>query len=248
MHDDRAPEAGWRLDMNIRGFVDTSFVDWDKKVSSVVFTGECNMRCTFCYNFGLVLHPDRFEVIPEKLILDYLKENSDFIDGLCITGGEPTLQRDLEAFCEKVKAFGLDVKLDTNGTQPEKVEQLIKKKLVDYVAMDVKAPLNPDKYSDLAGVNLNGVMADIEKSIKLLIDSGIDHEFRTTVVPGVHTVEDIESISKSLAGANRYYLQKFQPNTRFDDLNKNHPQSDEKMEELAKIARKHVKNVEWRGK
>jgi pyruvate formate lyase activating enzyme len=234
--------------MNIRGFVDTSFVDWDKKVSSVVFTGECNMRCTFCYNFGLVLHPNKFEVIPEKLILDYLEENSDFIDGLCITGGEPTVQRDLRAFCEKVKSFGLDVKLDTNGTNPQLLGQLLDQGLIDYVAMDVKAPLNPVRYSELAGVNLNGGMADIKKSIKLLMNSGVDYEFRTTVVPGVHTQEDIEGISQSIAGSQRYYLQKFKPNTRFDELNKSHTQSDEEMELLAQTARKHVKEVEWRGK
>jgi pyruvate formate lyase activating enzyme len=133
-----------------------------------------------------------------------------------------------------VKSFGLDVKLDTNGTNPQLLGQLLDQGLIDYVAMDVKAPLNPVRYSELAGVNLNGGMADIKKSIKLLMNSGVDYEFRTTVVPGVHTQEDID--------------QKFKPNTRFDELNKSHTQSDEEMELLAQTARKHVKEVEWRGK
>lgn len=234
--------------MNIRGFIDTSFVDWDKKVSCVVFTGGCNLRCGFCHNFGLVFHPEKFEEIPEDFIFEYLREHSDFIDGICITGGEPTVQDDLADFCRKVKTLGIAIKLDTNGTNPQLLKQLIDRRLVDYLAMDVKAPLEEKSYSRLAGVAFNGSLADIKKTIDLMINSGIDHEFRTTVVPGIHTKEDIEDISKSITGAKRYYLQKFQPHTRFEDLNKNKTQSDEEMEELVKVARRHVKNVEWRGK
>jgi pyruvate formate lyase activating enzyme len=234
--------------MNIRGFVDTSFVDWDKKVSSVVFTAGCNMRCTFCYNFGLVLHPEEFDEVPEDFVLNFLSENTDFLDGVCITGGEPTLQPDLVDFIKKIKALGLGVKLDSNGSNPKSLSQLLDQGLIDYIAMDVKAPLEAEKYSKLAGVNLNGSISDIKKSIQLIKASGVDHEFRTTVVPGVHTKADIEAISKSLAGANRYILQKFQPHTRFEEMNKNEPQSDEEMEELASVARKHIENVEWRGR
>ncbi|MFV2041199.1 MAG: anaerobic ribonucleoside-triphosphate reductase activating protein, partial [Candidatus Hydrothermarchaeales archaeon] len=137
--------------MNIRGFVDTSFVDWDKKVSCVVFTAGCNLRCSYCYNFGLVLHPEEFDEIHEDFILNFLSENSDFLDGVCITGGEPTLQPDLADFIKKVREFGLGIKLDTNGTNPELLQQLIDKELVDYIAMDVKAPLDSEQYSKLAG-------------------------------------------------------------------------------------------------
>jgi pyruvate formate lyase activating enzyme len=234
--------------MNIRGFVDTSFVDWDGKVSCVVFTGGCNLRCGFCYNFGLVLHPEKFDWIPEEHVLNYLRENSDFIDGVCITGGEPTMQSDLEHFCRRVKALGLGIKLDTNGTNPQVLKQLIDQGLIDFVAMDVKARLDEGVYSDLAGVSLNGSMDDIKRTIQIIIDSGVDHEFRTTVVPGVHSKEDVEQISRSIANANCYRLQKFQPHSRFEDLNKFHPQSDDEMEELAQIARQHVKEVEWRGR
>jgi pyruvate formate lyase activating enzyme len=234
--------------MNIRGFVDTSFVDWDKKVSCVVFTGGCNLRCGFCYNFGLVFHPQKFDRVPDEYIMEYLTEHSDFIDGVCITGGEPTLQEDLADFCRKVKAHGVAVKLDTNGTNPQLVQQLIDEGLIDYVAMDIKAPLEGTKYSRLAGVTLNGSLGDIKKTVDIVIKSGVDHEFRTTVVPGQHTKEDIEDISRSIKGAKKYTLQKFQPHTRFDDLNEHHPQTDEEMEELVKTARRHLKNVEWRGR
>ena len=234
--------------MNIRGFVDTSFVDWDKKVSAVVFTAGCNLRCTFCYNFGLVLHPEKFDEIPEDFIFNFLEENSDFLDGVCITGGEPTLQPDLEDFIKKVRALGLNIKLDSNGTHPQLLAKLIDQGLIDYIAMDVKAPLEAEQYSKLAGVNLNGSIGDIEKSIQIIKNSGVEHEFRTTVVPGVHTKDDIEAIAKSLAGANRYILQKFQPNTRFVEMNKNETQSDEEMEELAEAARKHIPTAEWRGR
>ncbi|MFQ5800388.1 MAG: anaerobic ribonucleoside-triphosphate reductase activating protein [Candidatus Hydrothermarchaeales archaeon] len=248
MHDDRAQAASRELDMNIRGFIDTSFVDWDKKVSCVVFTGGCNLRCSFCYNFGLVFHPEKFEEIPEDFIFEYLREHSDFIDGVCITGGEPTVQSDLVEFCRKIKHLELDIKLDTNGTQPKNVEQLLKEKLVDYVAMDVKAPLEEKSYSTVAGVTFNGSFGNIKETIDIVINSDIDHEFRTTVIPNIHTKKDIEDISKSITGAKRYYLQKFQPHTRFDNLNKNKTQSDEEMEELVKVARRHVANVEWRGR
>ncbi|GBE18341.1 molybdenum cofactor biosynthesis protein A [archaeon BMS3Abin16] len=234
--------------MNIRGFVDTSFVDWDKKVSCVVFTAGCNLRCTFCYNFGLVLHPEEFDEIPEDFIFNFLEENSDFLDGVVVTGGEPTLQPDLEDFIKSVRKFGLGIKLDSNGTNPEVLMQLIAEGLIDYIAMDVKAPLDSEQYSKLAGVNLNSSIGDIKKSVQLIKSSGVDHEFRTTVVPGVHTKADIEAIAKSLAGADRYYLQKFQPNTRFDKLNENKPQSDAEMEELAEAARKHIPSTEWRGR
>jgi pyruvate formate lyase activating enzyme len=223
-------------------------VDWDKKVSSVVFTAGCNMRCTFCYNFGLVMHPEEFDEIPEDFILNFLSENSDFLDGVCITGGEPTLQPDLVDFIKKVRGLGLEIKLDTNGTNSELLSKLIDKGLIDYIAMDVKAPLEAEQYSSLAGVSLKGSIGEIEKSIQLIKASGVDHEFRTTVVHGVHTKADIEAIAKSLAGTNRYYLQKFQPHTRFEEMNKNQPQSDEEMEELAEAARKHIPNTEWRGR
>jgi pyruvate formate lyase activating enzyme len=234
--------------MNIRGFIDTSFVDWDGMVSCVVFTGGCNLRCGYCYNFGLVLHPEKFDRIPEESVLSYLTDHSDFLDGVCITGGEPTMQSDLIEFCKQIKRFGLGIKLDTNGTKPQLLKQLIDQGLVDFVAMDVKARLDEALYSDLAGVSLNGSMDDIKRSIQVIIDSGVDHEFRTTVVPGFHSEEEIRQISMAIANANCYRLQKFQPHTRLDDLNQFHPQTDEEMEELAQIARQHVKNVEWRGR
>ena len=234
--------------MKIRGFIDTSFVDWDKRVSCVVFTEGCNLKCIYCYNFGLFDHPEKFDEVPEEYILEYVKENSDFLDGVCITGGEPTLQKDLLEFCQKVKKFGLEVKLDTNGTNPKLLSKLIDEGLVDYVAMDVKAPLDTDRYSKITGVDAGGLLKNIKSSIKLIMDSGVDYEFRTTLIPGEHTDKEVGRIAEDLGGASRYCLQKFQPQTRFEELNKNEPQTDEEMEELAKTARKHIEQVEWRGK
>ncbi len=233
--------------MNIRGFIDSSFVDWDGKVSCVVFTGGCNLRCRFCYNFGLVLHPREFEEIPEEYILGYLKEHADFIDGVCITGGEPTLQKDLVQFCREVKALGIAVKLDTNGTNPGVLRGLLDEGLVDYVAMDVKAPFDEESYSHLSGVSLKGGLDSIKETIDIILTSGVDHEFRTTVVPGVHTVGDIERISESVIGASRYFLQKFMPHSRLEELNRNRPQTDEEMERFADAARRHLEYVDWRG-
>jgi len=234
--------------MEIKGFIDTSFVDWDARISCVVFTANCNLRCGYCYNFGLVLHPEKLDTIPEELILGFIEEHSDFLDGVCITGGEPTLQPDLGDFCRKVKELGVAVKLDTNGTQPQVLSRLLAQGLVDYVAMDVKAPFDLERYSLVAGKRLNSELQLIKRTAELIIGSGVDHEFRTTVVPSVHTKEDIEAIAASLKGAKRYYLQKFQPLTRLDELNRRGSQSDEEMEELAKTARRHIANTEWRGK
>src|SRR5512137_763965 len=125
--------------MDIRGFIPTSLVDWDGKVVSTVFTPKCNFECCFCHNHELVRSPEKFNRIADEDVLKHLQENADFLDGVCITGGEPTLQRDLFEFCEKVKALGLMVKLDTNGTNPLLLKRMIQKKLVDFIAMDVKA-------------------------------------------------------------------------------------------------------------
>lgn len=235
--------------MQIKGFIDTSFIEWNGKITSIVFTPDCNLRCTFCYNYGLVLTPENYESLDEEVIFMWLNDNRDFIDGVCITGGEPTLQKDIAEFCAKLKSLGFLVKFDTNGTAPEKLRELMGKKLIDYVAVDIKAPLEEQRYSEAAGIKFNEKeLAKIKESISIILASGIDHEFRTTVVPSFHSDNDIEAMAKAIKGARRYFLQKFQPATRFEEMNKLKTQSDQEMERLKNIAKKHLQNVEWRGK
>ncbi len=198
--------------MIFRGWQKTSLNEWPGKICSVVFVAGCNFRCPFCYNRDLVLNPGKLPVIKEKEVLEYCQKNKDFFDGLMITGGEPLAlvknRSNLTKFIKRIKKNGLKVGIETNGSYPEMLEFLIKKRLTDYVAMDIKAPLNQEKYNQLAGANVD--LKKIKKSIKMIIDSGIDSEFRTTVVPGLLDKNDILEIVKEIKGAKKYYLQKFQ--------------------------------------
>ena len=195
--------------MDVKGFVDISFVDWDGKISTVLFLPTCNFRCPFCHNVNLVLYSEKMDTIPFGYIEDQLKQEKGWADGVCITGGEPTLQGDLPELCSRIKKMGFMVKLDTNGTNPTLLKELMDMKLVDYVAMDIKAPLTIEKYSKATGVNAEKLLENVKESIRLLMESGIDYEFRTTVVPSIHSLEDIKQISRSLKGCRKYVLQKF---------------------------------------
>ena len=195
--------------MDVKGFIDVSFVDWDGKSSAVIFLPGCNFRCPFCHNVNLVLNPEKLETIPFEYLETQLKKQKEWIDGVCITGGEPTLHGDLAELCSKLKKMQFLVKLDTNGTNPVVLKELVDMKLVDYVAMDVKAPLTVNKYSKATGVNVESLLENVKKSIKLLEESTVAYEFRTTVVPTLHNVEDIKQICKSLMGCSKYVLQKF---------------------------------------
>jgi len=235
--------------MEIRGFIPTSMVDWDGKVVSTVFTSKCNFECNFCHNHELIYSPEKFDVIPEEKIFNHLKENADFVDGVCITGGEPTLQSDLYGFCERLKSAGMLVKLDTNGSNPLLLKKLIQKKLIDYVAMDIKAPVNPKKYERVSGVKSSYLIDNVRESIQALLKSDIDYEFRTTVVPGIHTREDLKEMVRALNGCKKYVLQKFQPEHAYkDELRKEKSQTDNEMDELVKVIKKYVPNSKWRGK
>jgi len=235
--------------MEIRGFIPTSLVDWDGKVVSTIFTPRCNFECVFCHNHELVNSPEKFKEVPEEKIIEHLKENADFLDGVCITGGEPTLQKNLFEFCAKIKELGLLVKLDTNGTNPTLLKKLIQKKLIDYVAMDIKAPVSAKKYREISGTKGSYLLENVEESIQTLLKSDIDYEFRTTVIPSIHTKEDLKEIARGLNGCKRYVLQKFQPdNVKDEKLKKDKAQTDEEMEGLVKIIKKYVPNSKWRGK
>ncbi len=184
-------------------------MDWDSKISSVIFLPNCNFRCPFCHNVNLVLNPEKLETIPFEYIEDQLKKQIGWTDGVCITGGEPTLDSSLPELCSRIKKTGFLVKLDTNGTNPTMLKELMDRKLLDYVAMDIKAPLTVEKYSKAIGVKAEKLLENVKESIKILMGSNMDYEFRTTVVPTIHDLEDIKQICRSLRGCRKYVLQKF---------------------------------------
>ncbi len=167
----------------IKGFIETSFVDWKGKVASVIFLGGCNFRCPYCHNHPLVLRPESLEDIPWVAIEARLLELRGWVDGVCITGGEPTLQRCLPRLLVEIRSMGFQTKLDTNGSLPDVLERLMERGLLDAVSMDVKAPLRADAYERCSGRPVS--VGDIERSIWALAGSGLQVEFRTTVVPGL---------------------------------------------------------------
>jgi pyruvate formate lyase activating enzyme len=232
--------------MKIAGFVKTSLLDWDGKVAAVIYLPGCNFRCPFCHNRDLVLHPEQFEAIPFQDIADYIHENGDFLDGIVITGGEPTLHPDLPELIADVRKLGMKVKLDTNGSNPDMLADLIKAGLVDYAAMDLKAPLQQDRYSELIGVE--APLDRIKRSIDLLMSCGVEYEFRTTVVPHMLGKEDIEHMAAYVGGARLLALQHFQPrNTLNPALEVIKPVDEERLREWAGRAKLYVKRVVIRG-
>jgi len=192
--------------MQIHGFQKTTLLDFPGRVACTIFTGSCNFRCPFCQNSGLVLHPDEEPAIPEEDIISFLKKRSGILDGVCITGGEPTLQRDLPDFIKKIKALGYQVKLDTNGYLPDVLKNLCESGLIDYVAMDIKS--SRETYSRASGIP-DPDIRKIEDSASYLMNSGISYEFRTTVVRELHTASDFRNIGEWLAGCSAYYLQSY---------------------------------------
>ena len=223
--------------MEIGGIVRNSFVDYPGVLCAVVFTTGCNYNCWYCHN-SHILH--KKGEIREEDVLSFLKERKKFLDGVVVSGGEPTLQKDLEDFIRKVKELGYKVKLDTNGSNFEVLKGLVSKKLVDYVAMDIKAPLN--KYEMVTGVTRT--LKDEQKSIEFLLTSKVDYEFRTTYSPDLN-LQDIEEICKMIKGAKRYSIQKY----RTVEYNKkNMPEKKkEEMECAGEIAKKYIKEVLVKG-
>jgi len=196
--------------MKISGWIKQSLMDYPGKIAAVVFTQGCNFRCPYCHNPELIpLAPGSF---PEELILQHLAKNRFLLDGIVITGGEPTLQKDLCGFIEQVKAMDLAVKLDTNGTHPQLLNDLISKKLIDYVAMDIKSSFEPLRYGLAVGIQIPpGLLERVKTSVRVIIESGIDHEFRTTVCQELVRPADICSVIDGLKGCRHYYLQQYRP-------------------------------------
>lgn len=189
--------------MEFKGHQKSSFIDYPDKICTVFFTGGCNFRCPYCHNSDLVYN--KGEDITEEFALEYLDKRANFLDAVCISGGEPTLHKGLYDFIKKAKDKGYLVKLDTNGTNPKVLKRLMEDNLVDYIAMDIKAPLF--KYYEV--VNTNVDINSVLESINLIKSSCKDYEFRTTVCKELLTYEDIIEIGEYLKGSKRYYIQNF---------------------------------------
>ena len=198
----------------IKGFLETSFLDWPGKIVSVVFFPICNFRCPYCHNHSLVLNPEKYETISVEYILERLRGFKGWVDGICITGGEPTLHDSLLDIIYKFRSDDFLIKLDTNGTNPAVLKDLIKKRLVDYVSMDVKGPLDEIRYSRCAGVTVN--LHDIKESIQTLKERTIPYEFRVTVVPTLLKEDDIIDLARQLSSADRFILTNFNPSDPLD--------------------------------
>lgn len=193
--------------MQIHGLNKTTLLDYPEHLAATIFTGGCNFRCVFCQNESLVRNPDSQPVISEEEIFAFLRKRRNILQGVCISGGEPTLNSDLSDFIRKIKELGLLVKLDTNGYRPDMIKSLYENKLIDMVAMDIKS--TPADYADITGIaNLD--ITPILESVEYLKKCGISYEFRTTIVDGYFTDESITEIGKWLKGCHAYYLQCFQ--------------------------------------
>ncbi len=193
--------------MFIGGFQKTSLIDYPGKICAIVFTVGCNFRCGYCHNPELVLSDKFPQRIPEKEILTFLSKRQKKLDAVTITGGEPTLHADLIDFMRSIKKLGFLIKLDSNGTLPQILKKIIDNHLVDYLAMDIKAPL--EKYSQIAGVNVD--TDKIKQSIELIMNSKLAYEFRTTIVKSQLNKDDLIKIGELIKGAELYALQKFIP-------------------------------------
>jgi len=192
--------------MVIHGLQKLTLLDYPGRTACTVFTGACNWRCPFCHNASLVLDPGSQPQIPEEELLAFLKKRKGLLDGVAVTGGEPTLHKDLPDFLEKVKELGYAVKLDTNGTNPAMLRAILDRGLADAVAMDIKA--GRANYPSVTGTLRPGLAA-VEESAALLMGGATDFEFRTTVVKGLHTMEDFDDIASWLRGGEKYFLQAF---------------------------------------
>jgi len=205
--------------IKIGGLQKLTLIDYPGNLACTVFLSGCNFRCPFCYSAELVL-PEKIARQPEisqKYFFDFLKQRKGQLDGVVICGGEPTINPDLPNFCSQIKKMGYKVKLDTNGSNPFLLAKILKNKLLDYVAMDIKAP--QEKYAQMIGFDgchTSYLLNKIQKSIDLLKNGAVDYEFRTTFVPGLHTKDDISAIVRWLKPAKRFYLQNFRPEKTLD--------------------------------
>ena len=225
----------------IRVFQKTSLIDFPQKIACIVFTNGCNFKCGYCHNPELFTNKEPALSVPD--FFAYLNTRKNKLDGVVITGGEPTLQKDLQTFIQKIKDLDFCVKLDTNGTNPNVIEKLLKSNLLDYIAMDIKAPLS--KYKSVTNVDYD--VSKIEKSIDLIKNSDIDYEFRTTVIKSQLSIEDFKQIGEEIKGAKAYYLQEFIPTKILDESLLNEKSyTKEEFKNICSMLRNYVKVVDFR--
>jgi len=225
----------------IKGFIETSFIDWKKHLSSVVFFGQCNFRCPYCHNSNLVLQHSEIENIPIEHIMFTLKKYKKWVDRLVITGGEPTIHKDLFNIILNIKKEGLLIKLDTNGSSPAVIKRLVNEGLIDYIAMDIKGPVS--KYKRWCGVDIDA--STIEESVDFIMKGNVDYEFRMTIVPFLHREEDIYETAEYVKNAKRFYIQEFKPNNTLDpNFSSIKPFSPEKVAKIRKNVLRCMTNIE----
>ena len=229
--------------MQIFGFNKTTLLDFPEHVACTVFTGGCNFRCPFCQNGDLVLHGGSLPVLDEEEVFRVLRKRKGILTGVCVTGGEPTLQRDLDVFLSRVKELGYLVKLDSNGYRPEVLQSLCERGLVDYFAMDIKS--SPENYARTAGVKELDIGL-IRESVDFIRSCGVDYEFRTTVVRELHSSGDFLSIGEWLKGCKAYFLQSYVESEgvickEFSSYSK------EELEEFVMLLKPYIDNVSLRG-
>ena len=227
--------------MNVQGYQKLTLLDFPGRTACTVFTGGCNLRCPFCHNAGLVRTPLAGPNLTDE-VLSYLQKRKGILDGVCVTGGEPLLQPDLEDFLRKVKEMGYAVKLDTNGMLPKRLEAILATKLVDYVAMDIKS--SPDGYPAATGTDAD--VSAVSDSLSILRDSGIPFELRTTAVRGIHTEADFAAIGRWIGDVPAYFIQRFVDSGQLlgsgcDAF------SPEEMEHLLTTVRKYTPSAQLRG-
>lgn len=229
--------------MKIKGLAKLTLLDFPGKVACTVFTGGCNFKCPFCHNASLAVRPGELPDIHEEEFFSMLSKRKGILDGVCITGGEPLLMPDIADFIERIKEMGYSVKLDTNGSFPEQLAKLIDLKLIDMVAMDIKN--SPEKYQATVGLKSFDI-TPIYDSVKILMNSDIPYEFRTTVVRELHSAKDFESIGRWIEGAKAYFIQSFIDS---GDIIKGGLTAHEKstLEEFLSIMQKYVPNSNLRG-
>jgi len=228
--------------MIIEGLQKTTLLDYPGNVACTIFAHGCNLRCPFCHNASLVVRKPE-HIINNEELAEFFKKRKGILDGICLTGGEPLAQKDSVEFLEFLKSFGYKIKLDTNGFYPQRLREIIEKNLVDYIAMDIKS--SPEGYPKAVGVE--GIdISPVKESVRLIMNSGVEYEFRTTAVKGIHTLEDFKAIGEWIKGAPQYFVQQYKDS---GDLICNDYEAfdKEETEKILAAVRKSIPNAQIRG-